>query len=183
MSTIAKLAVGQKSPALTIGALAAKLQAVHKNIFSPEEGNMALFGVTLVCKDAYQRTCRRSFKFDDLNLAAAQANVALWVPVYQAITELQVVESRLTESVTYAGAPGANSNIDEGATFRAALDTPNKYASVQVPGIIAAARAANGVIDMTNASVIAWVAFYESGLVTASDGETVSTIESGILDK
>jgi len=36
---------------------------------------------------------------------------------------------------------------------------------------------------MTNADVVTWVGFYESGLVTASDGETVTTIESGILDK
>jgi hypothetical protein len=144
---------------------------------------MTLFNVTLICKDAYQRKTRRSFKLDDVTLTAAEINVALWVPVYQAMTKLLVIESRLTGVSTYAGAPEAGSNIDEGATFVAALDTPNKYASVQVPGVIDAARLANGVIDMTNAAVIAWVAFYSSGLVTASDGETVATIESGLLDK
>jgi len=144
---------------------------------------MALFHVGFTLKDAYNRSTRRSFLMDDLNLAAAEINVGLWVTAYQAITELQLVESRLTEVVTYAGAPQAGSNIDEGATFRAALDTPNKYASVSVPGIIAAARGPLGVIDMTDTDIAAWVAFYESGLITASDGETVTTIESGVLDK
>ena len=144
---------------------------------------MPIYQVGLTLKDAYNRTTRRSFKFDDLTLAGAVVNVGLFVTAYQDITELQVVESRLTDVVTYAGAPGANSNIDEGATFRAALDTPNKYASVQVPGIIAAARGPLGVIDMTNADIVTWVGFYESGLVTASDAETVTTIESGMLDK
>lgn len=144
---------------------------------------MPIYNVTLICKDAYQRSTRRSFKFDDANLAAAQVNVGLWVTAYQAVTKLQVVESRLTEVVTYAGSPEATANVDEGATFRAALDTPNKYASVNIVGVIDAARGPNGVIDMTNADIVAWAAFYESGLVTASDGETVVAIESGILDK
>jgi len=144
---------------------------------------MPIYQVGLTLKDAYNRTTRRSFKFDDLTLAGAVVNVGLFVTAYQDITELQVVESRLTDVVTYAGAPGAGSNIDEGATFRAALDTPNKYASVSVPGIIAAARGPLGVIDMTNADIVTWVGFYESGLVTASDAETVTTIESGMLDK
>ena len=144
---------------------------------------MPIYQVGLTLKDAYNRTTRRSFKFDDLTLAGAVINVGLFVTAYQAISELQVVESRLTDVITYAGAPGAGSNIDEGATFRAALDTPNKYASISVPGIIAAARGPNGVIDMTNADIVTWVGFYESGLVTASDAETVTTIESGMLDK
>ena len=144
---------------------------------------MPLYQVGLTLKDAYNRITHRTFKFDDLTLAGAVINVGLFVTAYQDITELQVIESRLTDVVTYAGAPQAGSNIDEGATFRAALDTPNKYASVSVPGIIAAARGPNGVIDMTNADITTWVGFYESGLVTASDGETVTTIESGILDK
>ena len=144
---------------------------------------MPIYNVSLTLKDAYNRTTRRSFKFDDLTLAGAVINVGLFVTAYQDITELQVVESRLTDVVTYAGAPSAGSNIDEGATFRAALDTPNKYASISVPGIIAAARGPNGVIDMANADIVTWVGFYESGLVTASDAETVTTVESGILDK
>ena len=144
---------------------------------------MPIYNVSLTLKDAYNRTTRRSFKFDDLTLAGAVINVGLFVTAYQDITELQVVESRLTDVNTYAGAPGAGSNIDEGATFRAALDTPNKYASISVPGIIAAARGPNGVIDMTDADIVTWVGFYESGLVTASDAETVLTIESGMLDK
>ena len=144
---------------------------------------MPIYQVGLTLKDAYNRTTRRSFKFDDLTLAGAVINVGLFVTAYQDITELQVVESRLTDVNTYAGAPGAGSNIDEGATFRAALDTPNKYASISVPGIIAAARGPNGVIDMTDADIVTWVGFYESGLVTASDAETVTTIESGMLDK
>ena len=144
---------------------------------------MPIYNVGLTLKDAYNRTTRRTFKFDDLTLAGAVINVGLFVTAYQDITELQVVESRLTDVITYAGAPVAGSNIDEGATFRAALDTPNKYASISVPGIIAASRGPNGVIDMTNADIVTWVGFYESGLVTASDAETVTTIESGMLDK
>ena len=144
---------------------------------------MPIYQVGLTLKDAYNRTTHRSFKFDDLTLAGAVINVGLFVTAYQDITELQVVESRLTDVITYAGAPVAGSNIDEGATFRAALDTPNKYASVSVPGIIAAARGPQGVIDMAHADIVTWVGFYESGLVTASDGETVTTIESGVLDK
>jgi len=144
---------------------------------------MPIYNVSLTLKDAYNRTTRRSFKFDDLTLAGAVINVGLFVTAYQDITELQVVESRLTDVQTYAGAPGAGSNIDEGATFRAALDTPNKYASVSVPGIIAAARGPNGVIDMANADIVTWAGFYSSGLVTASDAETVVAVESGMLDK
>jgi hypothetical protein len=144
---------------------------------------MALFPVVLICKDAYGRSTRRSFKFDDIDLSTAAVNVGLWVAAYQAVTKLQVVESRLTDVQTYAGAPEATANVDEGATFRAALDTPNKYASVTIVGVKDAARGPNGVIDMTDVDIAAWAAFYTSGLVTASDGETVTAIESGVLDK
>lgn len=144
---------------------------------------MPMFDVTLICKDAYQRKTRRSFQFDDLDITAAQVNVGLWVTAYQAVTKLQVIESRLTDVQTYAGAPEATANVDEGATFRLALDTPNKYASVKVPGIKDAARLPNGTIDMADADIVNWAAFYTSGLVTASDGETVDAVESGILDK
>ena len=54
---------------------------------------------------------------------------------------------------------------------------------MQVPGIIDAARLSQGVIDMDETNVAAWKAFYSSGLITASDGETVVAIESGMLDK
>lgn len=144
---------------------------------------MAEYLVTFALKDAYNRTTRRQFKFDDIDLSAALINAGLFATAYQNISELALVEYRVTDVNPVASVAAAGSNVDEGATFRAQLDTPNKYASVQVPGIIQAARNTDGTIDMSNAQIQAWVAFYESGLVTASDFETVVTIESGKLDK
>lgn len=144
---------------------------------------MALFPVTLLCVDAYNRKTTRRFLFDDIDLLTAQVNVALWVPVYQAVTELHVLRSTLSDTNYFAGTPTAGANVDEAATFTANLDTPGKTAPVQIPGIISAARLGDGTIDMSNAAVVAWAGYYESGLITLSDGETVTEIKSGLLDK
>jgi len=141
-----------------------------------------LYPVTLKLVDAWGRTTKRGFLFDDISIASAVTNLGLFATAYQDVTELQVIESRVSHVNTHSGAPVATANRDEGGTFSVALDTPGKLGSVQVPGIIRAARVMGGTIDLTNADIVAYMAFYESGLVTASDGETVDHFVRGILD-
>ena len=143
---------------------------------------MALYPATVKFVDAYGRHTRRSFLLDDISIASAVTNLGLFVTALQDVTMLQIIESKVCSVAQHAGAPTANANRDEGATFSVALDTPGKYASVQIPGPVLAARNADGTIDMTNEDIVAYVAFYESGLVTASDGETVASFVKGVLD-
>jgi len=144
---------------------------------------MPLYPLGFTLKDAYGRNTTRSFLLDDVTFAAAQVNANLFAIAYQDVTELQLTEARLTDVVTYAGAPQAGSNVDVGATFSVQLETPNKTAAVKVPGIIAGAINTDGSIDLAETAVAAYIAFYESGLVTASDGETVESFIKGTLDK
>jgi len=143
---------------------------------------MPLYPASIKLVDAYGRSTRRGFLLDDISIASAVTNLGLFVTALQDVTMLQVVESKVSSVATHSGAPTANANRDEGATFSVALDTPGKYASVQIPGPILAARNSDGTIDLANEDIAAYIAFYTSGLVTASDGETVASFVKGTLD-
>jgi len=140
-------------------------------------------GISLV--DSYNRPTTRSFLVNAADFASAQAFVPGFVTAYQAVTELQLYETRLTDIAQYAGAPAGGSNIDEGMTLSVQLDTPGKKGSVKVPSPVAAVINPDATIDLTDALMVALEGLYTSGVtdLTASDGETVTGFIKGTLDK
>jgi hypothetical protein len=144
---------------------------------------MALFPLSFTLLDAYGRTTVRSFLISAATFADAQTARDAFVTDYQAVTELSVVESRLTETDLFATVVVGTANRDEGMTISAQLDTPNKKASIQVPGPVRAIRNSDGTIDIDNVLMTNLLANYTSGAITASDGEAVDAFIRATLDK
>jgi hypothetical protein len=142
-----------------------------------------LFPLSLSLEDAYGRQTKRSFQVSAADFAAAQVAAAAFITDYDAVTELALVESRLSESTAYVDTPTAGANRDEGMTISVSLAVGNKKGSVQVPGPIEAIRNPDGTIDLTAAAMVALEANYTSGAITASDGETVDGFIKATLDK
>lgn len=144
---------------------------------------MPAYDLSLTLYDAYHtKPTTRSFKIFAADFAAAQTAVEAFVPDYQAVTELWITESRLTDTETYTGVVGARANKDEGMTLSVRLVNENKKAIVQVPGPIAGIRNSDGTIDLTEAVMTAFMAHYTDGTILVSDGEEVEAFLGGKLD-
>jgi len=144
---------------------------------------MALFPLSLTMVDAFSRVTTRSFLVSAASFGDAQTAVTAFVPDYQAVTQLGVFKSRLTDEQLYANAAGATANVDEGMTISVQLDTPGKKGIVQVPGPVASIRNSDGTIDITAAVMTDFEANYTGGAITASDGEEVDSFIKATLDK
>jgi len=136
--------------------------------------------------DAFGRRATKRFQSDPavLDFATALSNAADLVADLAALSELRVLAYTVGQRVTYSDTVDTGANKDEGATLVVEL-IDNKRHAMKVPGPIQTIRNADGTIDVTDASVLNYVANFLDGstLWTVSDGETVSEVLSGTLDK
>lgn len=144
---------------------------------------MPLYPLSFTLEDDYGRKTTRSFLLNAVDFPAAQAAAAAFAVDYNGATMLALTETRLTDVNAVAGSPDVGANVDEGATFSCSLATPNKFAATKLPGVIEAARLTGGVIDLSNALIALYVGHFTSGVVTLSDGETVTAFIKGVLDR
>ena len=94
-----------------------------------------------------------------------------------------VVKEELAEVTNIVDVPDAAANVDTGATFNMALATLGKSGSVSFPMPDPVIVNADGTVDLTNGLVTAWTLQYTNGDILISDGEVVTAINSGMLDK
>jgi len=135
--------------------------------------------------DDYARVTVRSFIFTAADITAAIALAAQFATAYQAVTELHLFETRLTDENAIGGSPVSGANVDEGMSISAQLATANKKANIQIPAPVAAIINADGTIDLADALMVTLLGVYtqSTNFVTASDGETVTAFLKGTLDR
>lgn len=157
-----------------------------KPTYTYQEGStdMANFTATITLIDGKNRQCTKRFETETDVLATAQAAVATLVTNLEAITDLGVVIVTYSNADdTEASAADAASNIDTGATFRCRLDN-GKIAAHKVPGFPLSKVQTGGNIDVEDADVAAYFANFEAaGAFTLSDGQVITAVLSGMLDK
>jgi len=134
--------------------------------------------------DSYGRPTTKRLETETDVLATAQTAVGLLLTDLAAVTDLQclsVAYSFKDGTQVFAGAAG--SNVDVGATFRLRL-VDGDIAAYKVPGFPASLVSANGSIDPADAAVVAYFGnFLAAGDFTVSDGEAITDILSGELDR
>ena len=137
--------------------------------------------VTLV--DSLNTQVTKRYECEATTLTQAAIDVGLLITDLEAVTDLGVVSVTYSEKdVSEASAAAANSNVDEGATFRLRL-ADGGIASHKVPGFPIAKVGGNRAIDPTDADVVAYFENFEAaGTFTLSDGEVITAILSGTFD-
>lgn len=142
------------------------------------------FIATVELIDSYSRRTTKRLETETDVLADAQTAVTALLATLDAVTDLQclgVSYSLKDGSQVFAGAAG--SNVDVGATFRVRL-ADGIVAAYKLPGFPTALVGAGGEIDVTQLEVTNYFANFEAaGAFTISDGEVITDILSGSLDR
>jgi multidrug efflux pump subunit AcrA (membrane-fusion protein) len=145
---------------------------------------MANFIVQLQLEDSYNRQVTKRLETETDVLATAITAVASLATDLAAVTDLALIKASYSNadvSAAFAGAAG--SNIDVGATFRLRT-TDGGVASYRIPGFDVTLANADGSIDPTGAEVVAYFDnFKAAGSFTLADGETITEVLSGQLDR
>jgi hypothetical protein len=150
---------------------------------------MARQWATIRLKDAYGRqTSIRREMDDQLLLVDYVAEISLFVDELLAITDLGLVDASFhVTGLEDATDPAAGANVDVGATFQGYGEGEDAYKKLttKVPGITLSFVDSNGMIDVTQTEIAAFLANYSTSPFQwkISDGEKVGTWIQGTLDK
>lgn len=143
--------------------------------------------LSLTLKDSYQRTTKKLYELEEqVDLATYASVVAGFVTDLLAVTELGLVRADIILPAGIAAtSPGANSNIDAGATISGYTSKGNgAKAVVKVPGPEVTYIQPDGTLDLADTDLAAFLDnFEDAGAFTISDGEYVTSWIKGWLDK
>jgi hypothetical protein len=98
------------------------------------------------------------------------------------LTGAEILSYTVAQEVTYSDAVSAGANLDAGITLSLEL-ADGKLAPLKVPAPLGAAINADGTVDLTSALVTDFVDNWITGNFLISDGETVTSLKSGKLDR
>jgi hypothetical protein len=143
---------------------------------------MAIFPVSFALVDAYGRPAPKRFDVNAADHAAAMTAAGALATDLAGITELRILSYVVGERVTYNDTVDAGANRDEGVTL-SVRTADNEKAVIKVPGPVNAIFNPDGSVDLTDGAVTAFIANYLAGTVLVDDGETVTELISGRLDK
>lgn len=141
--------------------------------------------VAVTLQDAFGRSTTKRFEAQAATVALAQTYTDAFLAALAAVSDLGQVKAiyEVPLVVTTPVAPGANSNIDVGATLHTVLASARGY-GLKVPGIKYSLVAADGRVDVADAAILAYLAMFEAaGHWQVSDGEKIVSVNYGELDK
>lgn len=140
---------------------------------------------TLRLKDSMGRIVTKKVETNQDTLALAIGAIDDYIIDLAVVSDLELIQTSYSEKgpVTQVFAGAASSNVDTGATFTVKTAS-GKLASHHVPGFPQALAGAEGKIDVTQNEVVTYFAnFLAGGSLRLSDGEAVSSVISGSMDK
>jgi hypothetical protein len=142
------------------------------------------FKAQVVLIDSMGREVTKNYECEATVLATAQTDVAALITTLEAITDLGVVKVNYSVmDASEASAAAAGSNRDVGATFKLRAADGGTI-SHKVPGFDATIADGAGNIDPEDEAVVAYFAnFLSAGAFTLNDGEVITAILSGSMDK
>jgi hypothetical protein len=141
--------------------------------------------INYTLEDSEGRQTKRSVEISaQATLVDYESAVTAFSSALAAVTDLACVKVsfEIHTDDTFAGE--TVSNVDEGATFVGELDTtPMRKAVHKLPDPIDAARDGQGNIDLSNASIAAYLALWTSGSTYKLAYNDVDAWVKGTLDK
>lgn len=144
----------------------------------------AALNATVRLRDGFGRPTSKRVEIGADTLATAEAAIATYLPLLDALTDLAcegVIYSGVDGSATFAGE--ATSSVDVGVTFRGRVES-GEIAVLKVSGFPVAKVGAGGYVDLADLDVAPFLAQYESaGALYLSDGEKVAIWIDGTLDR
>lgn len=143
---------------------------------------MAIYPMAVSMIDAYNRPVNKRFDVSAADYAAALVVAGNFASDLADITECRILSYTVATRVTYSDVVTAGANRDEGVTL-SVRTADNEKAVIKVPGPINDIFQADGSVDLTDGAVTAFIANYLSGSVLVDDGEVVTELISGRLDK
>lgn len=142
--------------------------------------------VSVQLKDSMGRTTNRVYGLTQATtIATAETDAIALAGWLDACTLLGINKVTLLWNCDVAPSAAAEgSNVDEGGTVSAWLNTYIKKGSLKVPAPIAAARNADGTLLLTQAALKAFLDDFivTTGHASISDGETVASWIKGVMD-
>lgn len=138
--------------------------------------------ITLV--DAGGRLTRMRVEMTGLDAASILAAAATLVADLDASSNLGVVKADVAFPLSgVASSAAAGSNTDVGGKARGISDADGDTVVLRLPDPIAAAINPDYTIDLTNVTLAAFIAHFETGGdATLSDGEQVASWRFAVLD-
>lgn len=144
----------------------------------------------ITLEDGYGRTTHKRIEMtNQLLLADYVMNAETLLTALDTITDLSIVKAAIAtdDGLTWNTKDPGTSNVDVGATFSGWVGgTPGKKASLKVPGIDLSYVGAQGVIDVTDVDIFAYLDLFgdpPDNKFKVSDGEYIETWIQGTLDR
>lgn len=137
--------------------------------------------ITLV--DDYGRSQGKAVETVDTVIATAITHVTAYLAALLAVSDAGWQKQDYLADGVLTQAPTAGANRDTGATIKVTLDNGKNY-PFRIPMPKAAIINPDGSVDVGDADVLALIALFETaGYLRVSDGNFVTAVLSGSLDK
>jgi hypothetical protein len=133
--------------------------------------------------DDYGRSLSKGVETVDTVIATAITHVSAYLTALNAVSDAGWQKQDYLAAGVITQAPVAGANRDTGATIKVTLDNGKNYA-FRVPMPKTTIINPDGSVDVGNADVLALIALFETaGYLRVSDGNYVTAVLSGSLDK
>lgn len=143
---------------------------------------MAIFDLAVKMQDDFGRQTTRRFQADELDYATMLTVATGFLADLAALTQLEILEYRVSQGFSYSDAVVSGANVDAGITL-SVLKTDNQKAVLKVPEPTVGVVLSDGTVDLSSALVTDYVDNWITGNFKISDGEDVASLLSGKLDK
>lgn len=140
---------------------------------------------TLTWEDVHGRYKTKRIEMATVDATQAEIDAQAIAAAYEAATEGIVRKAIVSGEMRYAGPASAGSNVDTGVTCTVQLSLRPDRAYLKWPMPMDSYILPGGVVNVADALVQAVQNLYIplSGVAKLSDGETIDSILSGLLDK
>lgn len=143
---------------------------------------MAVFDLKVTAIDAYTREFRKEYQFEATDFAAAEPIAASFLTALGNLIGGDILRYTLSVDTTYTDSVTALANKDE-AILLTFMKEDNRKATIRVPTPIKSDYVnADGSVDLTDAAILAYAAFFIAGPFYLSDGEIATSLLSGKLE-
>ena len=137
--------------------------------------------ITMV--DDYGRSLTKGVETLDTVIATAMTHVTAYLTALNLVSDAGWQKQDYLAAGVITQAPTAGANRDVGATIKVTLDNGKNY-PFRIPMPKAAIINADGSVDVADADLLALIALFETaGYLRVSDGNYITAVLSGALDK
>lgn len=138
----------------------------------------------LTVEDTFGRRKNKTVDLKTTDAAQGEIDGGTVVTTYANVMEGVIRKATIAGDLTWATVVPAGVNIDTGCTASCQLAGRPEKAALKWPTPLPSLFLPDGTLNVSDAAVVALSAIYEAaGIATLSDGESITGILSGSLDK